>query len=104
MDTFEILVLSSISLLTTSMLVFFYLMITKLKRELSRMQQNLWKLTEERGPPNCIHHLGFLSSYPRDKSLPDECLGCPEVISCFEIARKVQIDAKAQNAHKQVVS
>lgn len=32
--------------------------------------------------PECIHRLGYLQTLPKDASIPDECLGCDQVIEC----------------------
>lgn len=78
MDEIQILVLSSLTLLTMSMFIFFYLMVIKSKYEQTRIKRELQaEFLKEKGPPNCLHHFGFLRTYPRDKLIPDECLGCP---------------------------
>jgi hypothetical protein len=31
----------------------------------------------------CSHHFGYLRTLPKNTSLPDECLGCPNIIECL---------------------
>jgi len=32
---------------------------------------------------NCSHELGYLSSRPKDSTIPDECLICPKILQCM---------------------
>jgi hypothetical protein len=32
--------------------------------------------------PECSHHLGYLSTFPKNSSLPEECLSCDKIIEC----------------------
>lgn len=34
----------------------------------------------------CVHHLGYLKNLSKDMSIPDECLGCPEVYRCISLS------------------
>jgi hypothetical protein len=89
MIEFQILVLSSLTLLTISMFIHFYLMVARSKHELGRIKQLEAELFREKRPPNCLHHLGFLRTYPRNKPIPDECLSCPQVIPCYEAEKQL---------------
>ena len=31
----------------------------------------------------CPHSFGYLSGYPSDQPIPDECFGCPNTINCM---------------------
>ncbi len=31
----------------------------------------------------CPHEFGYLGTLPKSASIPDECLGCPEIIECL---------------------
>ena len=82
---FQTLVLSSLTFLTISMIIFFYLLVIKSKHEQNLIKRELQaELLKEKGPPNCLHYFGFLRTYPRDKPIPDECLSCPKVLLCYE--------------------
>ncbi len=35
----------------------------------------------------CSHHFGYLRTLPKNASLPDECLGCPNIIECLTHAQ-----------------
>jgi hypothetical protein len=37
---------------------------------------------EKRTSPECNHQLGYLTTFPADASLPEECLSCDKVIEC----------------------
>ena len=37
---------------------------------------------EEEGPSVCAGYLGYLSTFPKNKSIPRECLICPKVLDC----------------------
>jgi len=32
---------------------------------------------------DCPQYLGYLVSYPRNKPIPDECMGCPKISKCL---------------------
>ncbi len=36
----------------------------------------------EKGVPVCPHHLGYLAEIPKDASIPEECLTCPQMLEC----------------------
>ncbi|NIO36296.1 hypothetical protein GTO27_01175 [Candidatus Bathyarchaeota archaeon] len=31
----------------------------------------------------CLHEFGYLGTLPKNASIPDECLGCPEIVKCL---------------------
>jgi hypothetical protein len=31
----------------------------------------------------CSHHFGYLSTLPKNSSLPNECLGCTKIVECL---------------------
>lgn len=37
---------------------------------------------EDKGIPVCPHHLGYLAEIPKDGSVPEECLTCPQMLGC----------------------
>jgi len=37
---------------------------------------------EEKSPSVCAGYLGYLSTFPKNKSIPPECLICPKVLDC----------------------
>ena len=37
---------------------------------------------KEKGPSRCAGYLGYLSSLPKNKPIPQECLTCPRVLDC----------------------
>ena len=40
-------------------------------------------LPEEFLDEECPHHFGYLSGYPSDQPVPEECFGCANVIACM---------------------
>lgn len=40
-------------------------------------------LPEELLDEECPHHLGYLSGYPADQPVPEECFGCANAIACM---------------------
>ncbi len=33
--------------------------------------------------PGCPHHFGYLSRFPIDQPIPDECFGCLDAVQCM---------------------
>jgi len=42
----------------------------------------------------CSQHFGYLGTLPKNASLPDECLGCPNIIKCLTRKRIKKSPAK----------
>jgi len=42
----------------------------------------------------CAYYFGFLSKYPLDKPIPDECFGCVLALSCTKAVEPVKDKAK----------
>ena len=40
-------------------------------------------MQQEKPKHQCSHSFGYLSSLPRNASIPGECLGCPQIIECL---------------------
>jgi hypothetical protein len=34
--------------------------------------------------PGCPHHFGYLSGFPIDQPIPDECFGCLDAVQCMD--------------------
>lgn len=85
MFEFNVLILTSLTLFIVSLSILFYLVATKSK-QLDRLKQVLHgRIKKIRAPHHvCSHHFGYLASYPRDRPIPDECMGCSEIFECFE--------------------
>jgi len=32
---------------------------------------------------DCIHHFGYLRSFPKNSPIPDECFGCEKIVDCL---------------------
>lgn len=55
------------------------------KGDKSRNEEKKKKKTEEsqETPSTCLHDFGYLSTLPKNASIPDECLGCAKIIDCL---------------------
>jgi len=31
----------------------------------------------------CIHHFGYLGTFPKNSPIPDECFGCEKIVECL---------------------
>lgn len=82
---FTVLILTSLTLFVVSLLILFYLVVTKSK-EVERLKQVLQGTVKKVGLHNhdCSHYMGYLFSYPRNRPIPNECMGCSEVFECLE--------------------
>lgn len=82
---FNLLILTSLTLLVISLFILFYLVVTKSK-ELDRLKQVLRVTIKKVGlrDHDCSHYMGYLFSFPRNRPIPNECMGCPEVFECLE--------------------
>ena len=38
--------------------------------------------------PGCPHHFGYLSGFPVDQPIPDECFGCGDAVQCLNQKRQ----------------
>ena len=85
MFEFNALILTTLTLFIVSLLILFYVYMTKSK-ELDRLKQILQGTIKRITPSHhgCSHHLGYLHSYPSNKPIPNECMGCSEVIECVD--------------------
>ncbi len=57
-----------------------------------------------RAAKECAYYFGFLSKYPLDKPIPDECFGCVLALSCVkavESPRKKAEERKIEVAKLQ---
>jgi len=81
----NMLILTALTLFVVSLFMLFYLYVTKSK-ELDRLKQVLQATIKRITPSHhgCPHHLGYLHSYPSNKPIPNECMGCSEVIECVD--------------------
>jgi len=54
----------------------------KMKKENIPEKENSANVHSKSGS-TCPHHFGYLRTLPKNSSLPDECLGCPKLVSCL---------------------
>ncbi len=41
---------------------------------------------KDKGIPVCPHHLGYLAEIPKDASIPEDCLTCPQMLECKNVS------------------
>jgi len=84
MFDFNILVLTSVTLLLIAIIVLFRSVLLRSK-EVDRMKQVLHGTLKKVASAAhvCPHHLGYLNSFPKGKPIPDECMGCSDTFECL---------------------
>ena len=84
MDDFSILLLSFATLILIIVILLVYTSFTE-GSELDRFRQILKGTIKKVGlHQGCSHHLGYLFSFPKNRPIPNECMGCSEVFDCLE--------------------
>ena len=76
------LVLTALTFVVIGMFFLVYLMIIG-EREKNRLRAKLEAFGDMADAQECYYFLGYLSGYPRDEPIPDECFGCPKAIECM---------------------
>ncbi len=44
-----------------------------------------------KGFRECVHSFGYLKDLPKNTPVPDECFGCPQVMSCMFASEQNQL-------------
>ena len=84
MDEFSVLLLSFATLILIIVLLLVYTTFTE-GPELDRFRQILKGTIKKVGlHQGCSHYLGYLVSLPKNRPIPNECMGCSEVFECLE--------------------
>jgi len=84
MDEFSILLLSFATLILIIVVLLVYTSFTE-GSELDRFRQILKGTIKKVGlHQGCSHHFGYLFAIPKNRPLPNECMGCSEVFECLE--------------------
>lgn len=55
---------------------------------------------EEKLSEECAHQFGYLSGYPLNQPVPEECFGCPNAIQCMRQTVQVE-EAEAAESSEQ---
>jgi len=42
---------------------------------------------------DCLHHFGYLRTFPKNSPIPDECFGCEKIVDCL-VSKKSSRDVK----------
>ena len=87
------LVLVVLTFVIVGMAFIVYIMIIG-EREKRRKAEGVPNLDEE-PEPGCPHHFGYLSGFPVDQPIPDECFGCVDAVQCMNPKARVAEVAKA---------
>ncbi len=54
-------------------------------KEMTRVavpEEKVKESLEKEAPKVCKHQFGYLETFPKDASVPDECLGCHRIVEC----------------------
>jgi len=76
------LILTALTFVVIGMFFIVYLMIIG-EREKNKLMARLEAFDKMEETQECAHFYGYLSGYPLDEPIPDECFGCPKVIECM---------------------
>lgn len=84
MFEFNILVLTSVTLLIIVVIVLFRSVLLKTK-EVNRLTQILHGTIKKVVSTDhvCAFYFGYLRSVPKGKPIPSECMGCPDIFECL---------------------
>lgn len=55
-------------------------------RELARQAEQTGQFNRSGNSANrkdCVHHFGYLRSFPKNSPIPDECFGCERIVDCL---------------------
>ncbi len=80
------LILVALTFVIVGMCFIVYIMIIG-EREKRMKAEGVPNLDEE-PEPGCPHHFGYLSGFPLDQPIPDECFGCADAVQCMNQKRQ----------------
>ena len=92
------LILTALTFVVIGMFFIVYLMIIG-ERERNKLRARLDAFDKMGETQECAHHYGYLSGYPLDEPIPDECFGCPKAIECMN--HQSETDNNAPEAVEQ---
>jgi len=75
------LILVALTFVVVGMCFIVYIMVIGEREKRKRAESG--SLLGEQLDEECSHHLGYLSGYPADQPVPDECFGCVNAIQCM---------------------
>lgn len=81
-ETLFFLVLTALVFVLVGMGFIVYLMILG-EREKNRVRAQLDAFSKIDATLACPHSFGYLSGYPQNEPVPDECFGCPKAVECM---------------------
>jgi hypothetical protein len=76
------LILVALTFVVIGMFFIVYLMIIG-EREKNKLRAKLEAFDKMEETQECAHFFGYLSGYPLNEPIPDECFGCPKAIDCM---------------------
>lgn len=92
--TLFLLVLTALTFVLVGMAFIVYLMILG-EREKNRLKAQLDSFSRIDATLACPHSFGYLSGYPPNEPVPDECFGCPKAVECKNGQKEKDSDATA---------
>lgn len=101
MFEFNVSILTCVMLLIAVVVVLFRSQWLKPK-EVDRMKQILQGAAKKLMVAShvCVHQFGYLNSLPKDKPIPDECMGCSDIIECLATKGKKKTIQKMKTKRK----
>lgn len=82
-ETLFQLILAALTFVIIGMFFIVYLMIVG-EREKKKLKAMVHLLTTEKDAEKvCQHSFGYLSGYPLNQPIPEECFGCTKAIACM---------------------
>lgn len=87
LGTLFMLILTALTFVVIGMGFIVYIMIIG-EREKKKLKAERIAAATMDTPENCPHYLGYLSEFPKDQPVPDECFGCMKAIQCVNGQRE----------------
>jgi len=95
-NTLFLLILTTLTFVIVGMFFIVYLLILG-EREKNRQRAQM-ETFPETGTVECPHYFGYLSGYPLNEPIPDECFGCPKAIDCMNNQKQTETDSAVNEA------
>jgi len=90
------LILVALTFVIVGMCFIVYMMIIG-ERE-KRMKAQGIPVSDVESELGCPHHFGYLSGFPLDQPIPDECFGCADAMQCMNQERDATEAEAAESA------
>jgi len=92
-STLFLLILVALTFVIIGMFFIVYLMIIG-ERAKNKLRANMNSSVRAETTRECPHSFGYLSEYPQNEPIPEECFGCPKAIECKNGQEETDIKTK----------